>query len=108
MTSFETRLTESTQAERAALIAAGMAEISYSEFLERLGLYGYRINPDCCLTYVNRGNARKYRARSISYSDVETGLGFAHCDGRRDSRFRQLQDMRRDCFVFRGGRIYEL
>lgn len=102
------RLTESTKAERAALLSAGMAEISWSEWLARLGRYGYRLNRDCCFSYVNSYNGRAYRARSVSYADIETGLSYAHFQRRRDSRFRELQEMRFGCFVFHNGRIFEL
>lgn len=104
----EQRLTQSTTEERASLLAAGMQEIAFPEFIARLAEYGYKVETDCCLSYINRGNSRTYRARSLAYADIETGLSFAHFNGRRDTRFRQLQNMRRECFVFRGGRIYEL
>ncbi len=48
-------------------------------------------------------------ARCVSnYVDKITGRSFAHFEERRDERFKDLQKMRSDCFVFHRGRIWEL
>ena len=99
---------ESTELERADMLRAGMVEISRVEWLARVESYGYRVDKLCCFSYLNSHNARPYHARAVSYDDAESGLSFAHYQGRRDSRFRELQKMRFDCFVFSRGRIYEL
>jgi hypothetical protein len=101
-------LTESTAAERAEMIAAGMVEISRADWLARVSAAGYRVEKANCFDYANRGNRRPYLARAVYYCDLETGMSWAHFQGRRDSRFRALQEMRGNCFVFERGRIYEL
>jgi hypothetical protein len=105
-------LAENTQAERAALIAGGMIELTRSEWLERVASYGYRVEQAECFSYTNGNsppNARPYKARCVSnYTRKSDGLGFAHYKGTRDAAFRALQDMRFNCYVWARGRIYEL
>jgi hypothetical protein len=102
-------ISESTEMERAELLRAGAVEISRAEWLARVESYGYRVNQSDCFSYLNSHNARPYHARCVSnYEDRESGLSFAHYQGRRDSRFKELQKMRFDCFVFSRGRIFEL
>lgn len=100
---------QSTQAERRRMLDGGMIELSYNDWLARVALYGYRVERDTCFDYVNGANEIAYKARCVSnYVRISDGLGFAHVDGTRDGKFRALQQMRRDCFVFERGRIYEL
>ncbi len=102
-------LTDSTELVRAEMLACGMLELSRREWLARIDAAGYRLERANCFNYTNRHNAGHYRARCVSnYNDKQTGRSFAHYQERRDNRFRALQDMRKNCFVYERGRIYEL
>lgn len=98
----------STEEKINALVAAGMQEITAEELEARIMALGYRFCSACSFNYMSRHNGRPYSARSVSYIDIESGLGYAHVQARRDARFEQLQALRNALFVFKGGRVWKL
>lgn len=103
-------LTAGTELHRQELLDSGMTELTADEWNAHLERLGYRIDPDMVHTYVNNLNPGHptYKARSLNYTDVETGMGAFHYQGRRDSRFAELQKLRFECFVWHRGRIWDL
>ena len=96
-----------TQQEVARLIASGMEKISKAELINRAAACGYKIDPRFCFSYFNEANELKYKARSIGWRHIASGKLFAHVDAPRDT-LPALQKLRRNCFVFEHGRIWEL
>lgn len=101
------QLTQSTLDEVARMIAGGMEQISPRELQQRLETCGYSINKGDCFCYVNSANAITYRAKSLGYLHAKSGMRYAHVDAPRDT-LPALQEIRRNCFVFQNGRIWEL
>jgi len=100
-------INESTQAERAHMIATGMQEIPWSEYKAKIDSMGYEIDLGMCHTYTNRANARSYKARSLGIRFKPTRLSWAHIDGPRDAGFAELKEFIFSHFSFVNGRIYE-
>jgi len=100
---------DETELEAFIMFHNGMNLLTAEQFLKQVDHLGYKIESRDCFDYFNTGNERKYKARSMSYYiHKETGLSFDHVDGVRDGNFKLLQEMRRSCFCFENGRIWEL
>jgi len=100
---------DDTELEAFTMFHNGMNLLTAAQFLAQVAHLGYKLDNATCFNYFNTGNERKYKARSVSYyTHRETGLSFAHVDGARDGNFMLLQEMRRTCFCFENGRIWEL
>lgn len=98
---------DETDKELARMLAAGAVLITPRELNLRLEAIGYRIEPWMCFSYFNTANEFNYKARSMSYTEISTGQGYANvrADGRT---LAQLQEIRRTSFVFHRGRIWDL
>lgn len=89
--------------------ACGMREIPRAAFLAELDRLGYSLIESDCFNYRNTCNEIPYDARSVSYyREKDTGKRAFHVDARRDDKFRELQKIRRECFVVSRGRIWDL
>lgn len=98
---------DETEQELARMLAAGAVRISPRELNLRLESIGYRIEPRMCHSYFNTANEFNYKARSMSYTELSTGAGYANV--RADHKtLPQLQELRRHYFVFNRGRIWDL
>lgn len=98
---------DETLEELARMKAAGSIRITPRELALRLEAMGYRIDPRMCHSYFNTANEFNYKARSISYTEVSTGQGYANV--RADHKtLPQLQELRHWHHVFNRGRIWEL
>lgn len=103
-------LTASTRAEYDAAVAAGCVPLSPAEYESRVNALGYSLvrgTRYAVGAYVNRSNARHYRAYGVTYHLAGTSQSFAHVDAPRD-RLPELQALRRESVVFHGGRVWEL
>jgi len=98
---------EETDKEIARMMAGGMEKISKAELVNRAASCGYAIDPRACFNYTNSLNEVTYRARSIGWRHVASGMRFAHVDAPRET-LPALQEIRRNCFVVERGRIWEL
>jgi hypothetical protein len=99
---------EGLQAERKAMLAAGMEELSKDELLNRLDRLGYKISAAGSFSYFNGGNANRFPARSIYLIEKDSKLSFANINARRDQNFEALQQLRKSSFAIVAGRLYEL
>lgn len=106
-TNQEHDMKDKTQQEAARMIAGGMEKISKAELINRAAACGYKIDPRFCFSYFNKANALPYKARSIGWRHIASGIRFAHVEAPRDT-LPALQEIRRNCFVFERGRIWEL
>jgi hypothetical protein len=113
-----TGLKDSTAAEFESYVRAGCESVSPAEYEARVVALGYRLEraPEATGAYTNSSNGRTYRAYGVSYSVVAVGgeygrvgrrTSFANVDADR-SRLAELQQLRQDCVVFSGGRLWEL
>jgi hypothetical protein len=94
----------STHKERAAMLAAGMREITPTVLRKELAALGYSLGE--AFNYTNTHNRLSYLARSIYIRDVKTGFGFANVKACRDN-LSALQALRFSSFCFHRGRIWE-
>jgi len=86
-----------------------MTEISMAELSRMVTAIGYKIDPSMCCNGVSKcltgpDAGRQYHYRSIGYKHVATGLCFANVNAPKDT-LPQLQEIRRNYFVFSAGRI---
>lgn len=97
-------LEQSTLTEVDRMKAAGMEQLTIEEFTRRVCALGYfqRFS----FNYVNTANAHSYKARSVSILHAKSEKSFANTDSPRD-RLPELQEIRRNTFVFHAGRIWE-
>lgn len=98
----------STEEKLLVLPGPGMKQLSKSAFMARLRPMNYEVDENQSSNDINRLNRISYKARSIRIKEIDTKKSFARFTARRDLNFRLLQAMRRDCFVFHGGRILGL
>lgn len=89
------------------LRAAGAVRLTPRELNLRLESIGYRIEPRMCLSYFNTANEFNYQARSMSYTEISTGQGYANVRADRKT-LPLLQEIRRTCYVLHRGRIWDL
>ena len=100
-------LRESTLAERNRMLAGGMKEITIEELIKAVCDLGYYINSDDSFNYVNSGNQITYKARSIAIRHSISDECFSNIYSPKD-KLPELQKIRRNCFVFSNGHIWEL
>lgn len=91
----------------AAMVKAGAEQITPAELMNRTAAIGYKISKDCSFNYVNNANEVTYRARSIGWTHIASGMSFAHVDAPKET-LPALQTLRFHCFVVHRGRIWEL
>ena len=98
-----------TQKEINALLSGGMEQLTVPQFDKAIHDLGYCLDTrrGFCFNYVNASNERTYCARSVSYTHIASGKGFAQVDAPRDT-LPQLQELRRNNFVVTNGHIWEL
>lgn len=97
---------ESTLEEVEFLKRAGMRQVTKRWLEESLHAIGYKMKHS--FNYDNNANPpRRWRAKSVEFIDTRTGHGFANINANRD-KLPELQAIRRECFVFEKGRIWEL
>jgi len=99
--------TESTLQHVEAMKAAGMEPISSNELLARIEPLGYSISKALSFCYTNTLNGTPYLAKSVYIQCSKTKKSFANTESVRDN-LPALQEIRRNCFVFENGRIWEL
>ena len=84
-----------------------MIEINKNTLISMLKDIGYEIDKNMIFNYANTANKISYLAKSMSYKDIETGLGYAQTSCPKGN-LKQLQKIRLDYFVVTKGRIWEL
>jgi hypothetical protein len=98
---------DDTHAEASRMIAGGMHQLTPRDLTERLAAIGYEIDPSATLNYHNTANEISYKAKSLGYTHTASRMRYAHVDAPRET-LPALQEIRRNCFVFQHGRIWEL
>lgn len=98
---------DETKNELERMLAGGMEQISKRELILRAENCGYKIDFSMCFNYTNTANLYTYKARSIGWRHIASGIRFAHIDAPRDT-LPDLQKIRHNCFVYERGRIWEL
>lgn len=89
------------------MIDAGAERLTPRQLTERLDLAGYQVHKPDCFNYTNKANSITYKARAMGYKHKASGARYAHVDAPRNT-LPQLQEIRRNCFVFERGRLWEL
>lgn len=88
------------------MVASGGEPMSLPELKQRVSRLGYKLERQ--QSYHNTHNPPDcWRAVEYTPIDRETGKSFAHYQGRRDTRYRELQRLRRDAVVLNRGRLVE-
>ena len=101
-------LKESTQLEVNDMLDAEMTQLTPSELNDLINPLGYSISKTpMTFNYVNTGNKRHYKAKSVHIKVTGTDLSFANIKADR-TNLKALQDIRFNCFVFTNGRIWEI
>lgn len=89
-----------------SMIEGGMEQISSRELEIRLESLGYKLGESFC--YENNLNADEFwYAKSFGITEKASGLSFAHIDAPKKN-LPALQEIRRECFVFERGKLWEI
>ena len=100
---------DDTELEAFIMFHDGMNLLTAEQFLNQINHLGYKLDAKMCFNYFNSGNTRKYKARCMSnYVNMSNGLSFANIGNPIDNNFKLLQEMRKTCFCYENGRIWEL
>lgn len=98
----------STKREVEQLVLAGMQEISVDNLKNEIARLGYEINTQLTFNYINSANENTYKAKSVNIGILgNKELSFANIDAPRDN-LKKLQEIRKNYFVFKNGRVWEL
>lgn len=108
------KLQDSTQKEVEGMLKCGMKKITPAEFREAIDMLGFKVSEIDTFFYINPKQAchYTYRAKALYIIEKSTGLGFGNvesdCYKNRDNGvLDQLQEFRRETFVFERGVIWE-
>lgn len=86
---------------------SGMIELKECELIDMLDNLGYKINHKYTFNYINNLNENTYKAVSIDIVCKDTDLSFSHIDADK-TNLSKLQIIRKNFFVYKNGRIWEL
>jgi hypothetical protein len=96
-----------TLAEVKRMTDGGMKLISVAELEARLDELGYYVNKSFSFNYLNNLNGNSYLARSIAIFNKTSKKSFANVES-HDDNLPALQEIRKNCFCFENGRIWEI
>jgi hypothetical protein len=100
---------DDTELEAFIMFHNGMNLLTKDQYRNQVKHLGYKIRETDCFNYFNGSNERHYKARCMSnYINTANGLSFANIDNPKDNNFKLLQELRRTCFCYEGGRIWDL
>jgi len=89
-----------------SMVQAGAEQISGRELKIRLEAIGYKLGDSFC--YTNNLNAgESWKAKSFQIVEKSSNLSFAHVNAPKIN-LKALQEIRFNCFVFEGGKIWEI
>ena len=100
---------DDTELEAFVMFHGGMNLLTADQFYNQIEHLGYKMCVDDCFNYFNGSNERHYKARCMSnYINQVNGMRFAHVDNPHDNNFKLLQELRKTCFCYENGRIWDL
>ncbi len=102
-----TQLENDTQLEVNKMLEGGMILISPSELNEKLDKLGYKVDKSKCFNYQNKSNEIHYAAKHVNIVHKDSEKCFSNVDSPKN-KLKELQEIRRDYFVFEDGVIWEL
>ena len=100
------KITPGTQAEVDDMLAHEMRQLTPGELSAELAELGYELDYSLAFYYHNTSNKFHFHARSLDVREIDTKIGFAHIDSRKDDNFRKLQQLRMETFIFHKGQIW--
>lgn len=98
-------LAADTERYRQEMVAHGMQQWTPRRLLEELDALGYKIDRAGSFSYNSYGNEIPFAARSLRIAEKDTGIGFANIKA-NGLNIRELQEIRRNTFVFYRGRLW--
>lgn len=97
----------STECERAAMLKAGVEQVTVQEINRRLQALGYELEPNSRCSGIARNLTTDTSFKCVTWGvrEQDTKRGAYHFQSRRDERFKAMQQLRQDVFAYVRGYI---